>query len=168
MERTCSIEGCENKLLARTWCSNHYRRWRSHGDPSAFIRWRATFDENGSNCSVCLKYKDWSNFFKTKTSSSGYNTICTLCLRCRTYNITSDDFEQMMVSQGFTCKICPATISERWSHIDHNHDCCSGGRSCGKCIRGILCPDCNIGIGKFKESPELLLSASKYLTNSKD
>ncbi len=32
--RTCSIEGCERGgLLRRGWCSPHYQRWLSHGDP---------------------------------------------------------------------------------------------------------------------------------------
>jgi len=30
---TCSITGCTGKHLARGWCSKHYNRWRSHGDP---------------------------------------------------------------------------------------------------------------------------------------
>src|SRR5574343_1097240 len=29
----CSIEACENQVLARGWCRAHYRRWQRHGDP---------------------------------------------------------------------------------------------------------------------------------------
>jgi hypothetical protein len=32
-KRTCSIDGCDNKTLARGWCSTHYSRWRLHDDP---------------------------------------------------------------------------------------------------------------------------------------
>jgi hypothetical protein len=32
-ERTCNIEGCSKPVLARNWCTIHYRRWRKHGDP---------------------------------------------------------------------------------------------------------------------------------------
>lgn len=35
---TCTIEGCENKELARGWCSKHYWRWQRHGDPEAQVR----------------------------------------------------------------------------------------------------------------------------------
>lgn len=30
---TCSIEGCDKPMRARTWCMTHYDRWRAHGDP---------------------------------------------------------------------------------------------------------------------------------------
>lgn len=33
MVNCCSIEGCESRVLARSWCSKHYNRWRNHGDP---------------------------------------------------------------------------------------------------------------------------------------
>lgn len=33
-ERTCSIDGCCNRVLARGWCDKHYRRWKVHGDPN--------------------------------------------------------------------------------------------------------------------------------------
>lgn len=32
-DRTCSIDGCDRKFYARTWCELHYTRWRVHGDP---------------------------------------------------------------------------------------------------------------------------------------
>jgi hypothetical protein len=31
MGTTCSIEGCDRPVLARGWCSTHYRRWRTTG-----------------------------------------------------------------------------------------------------------------------------------------
>lgn len=29
----CSIEGCEGAAFCRTWCTKHYQRWLSNGDP---------------------------------------------------------------------------------------------------------------------------------------
>ena len=31
--RTCIIDGCEKKFLARGWCSAHYTRWKRTSDP---------------------------------------------------------------------------------------------------------------------------------------
>lgn len=36
-DRTCSIEGCEKKHLARGWCGTHYKRWQTHGDPGVVL-----------------------------------------------------------------------------------------------------------------------------------
>ena len=35
-------------------------------------------------------------------------------------------------------------------NIDHDHRCCGPGRSCGKCIRGLLCTTCNTGLGQLE------------------
>ena len=37
-EKTCSVAGCDKSVLARGWCSRHYQRWKSHGDPSVMLR----------------------------------------------------------------------------------------------------------------------------------
>lgn len=48
-------------------------------------------------------------------------------------------------------------------HIDHDHGCCAGNRSCGRCIRGLLCAACNVGLGRFRDDPQLLQAALRYL-----
>lgn len=49
-ERTCSIDECDGRVLARGWCRVHYRRWHSHGDPCAVVSVRRS--RNGAECSV--------------------------------------------------------------------------------------------------------------------
>jgi len=47
--------------------------------------------------------------------------------------------------------------------IDHDHSCCAGERSCGGCVRGLLCRKCNLAIGHFGDDIEKLVSAIYYL-----
>ena len=47
--------------------------------------------------------------------------------------------------------------------VDHDHACCPGGRSCGSCVRGILCRKCNVAIGYLNDDPALAKAVSDYL-----
>lgn len=89
----------------------------------------------------------------------------------RDYNITLSDFNKMVEERNGRCDICGR--SELTKHgktgtqfrlnIDHDHSCCDGFGSCGKCIRGLLCTACNRGLGFFRDNPELLSNALVYL-----
>ncbi len=55
------------------------------------------------------------------------------------------------------CQLCSAELTlgnAGWNHgkyaIDHDHQCCPTGHSCGTCIRGLLCPQCNMRLGHFE------------------
>lgn len=82
------------------------------------------------------------------------------------YHINKEDFDKMFADQGKVCAICqspdPGGSWNQWA-IDHDHACCSGVKSCGKCIRGILCIPCNHGLGSFRDSPTSLRTAADYL-----
>lgn len=84
----------------------------------------------------------------------------------RHYGITLEQFESMLEEQGGVCAICGMTPDENGRHlcVDHDHSCCSGRkRSCGKCIRGLLCMNCNRAIGWLNDDPALADRAAKYL-----
>jgi hypothetical protein len=47
-------------------------------------------------------------------------------------------------SMGSTCYRCGLeALKGQMRHIDHDHDCCPGSYTCGKCVRGVLCAPCN-------------------------
>ena len=74
----------------------------------------------------------------------------------RFYGITPEDYKTMLEKQGNVCAICGTAdpISKRF-HVDHSH-------TTGE-VRGLLCANCNHGLGKFQDSPENLMRAAKYL-----
>lgn len=74
------------------------------------------------------------------------------------YNITLLQYHELMDAQEGQCAICgKGADEERYGrlHIDHCHK--------ENVVRGLLCTSCNNGIGRFKDSPELLMAASDYL-----
>lgn len=82
------------------------------------------------------------------------------------YGITAERHAELLEAQGGGCGICGTTEpGGRGSfHVDHDHACCPGIRSCGTCIRGLLCAACNTALGGFKDDPKRLLAAVAYLT----
>lgn len=85
----------------------------------------------------------------------------------RKYGITVTQLEKLLDEQGGKCAICgrelDTTISSNVPgkmQIDHDHET---GR-----VRGLLCFCCNTGIGKFKDSKELMKKAIDYLDDPPD
>ena len=77
--------------------------------------------------------------------------------RKRRYGIEQEDYDRMYAAQGGKCAIC-GVPSEELQHalsVDHHHSCDG--------IRGLLCHKCNRGLGLFKDNPELLEIAKRYL-----
>jgi len=74
----------------------------------------------------------------------------------RHFGITVEEYKQMIVKQNGLCAICnqPEKNGNRIS-LDHDH---KTGKN-----RELLCNNCNMGIGRLKESEEILLSAISYL-----
>lgn len=80
------------------------------------------------------------------------------------YGITSQEYFELLDRQNGVCAICGKTNpSGRRLSVDHDHFCCASTKSCGKCIRGLLCELCNRGLGNFKDDPLLLENAINYL-----
>lgn len=80
------------------------------------------------------------------------------------YGITLDEKDAMLAAQGGVCACCGTDEPKgRGWATDHNHACCPGIRSCGKCIRGVICSRCNMALGQFDDDPEKLRSAIAYL-----
>lgn len=78
------------------------------------------------------------------------------------YGITEDDYDSLLEKQDHSCAICGTDKpTGKWKRfaVDHCHH--TGD------IRGLLCNECNRGIGLLKDNPELLDKAALYLRNYK-
>lgn len=83
------------------------------------------------------------------------------------FKIGYEEFDKLFSEQGSVCAGCGTTESGQESgewHIDHDHGCCPArGKTCGKCIRGILCRACNLTLGNAQDSIERLRGLADYL-----
>ena len=80
----------------------------------------------------------------------------------KSYNITIEQYNEMLKKQSNCCGICKKHISETLAAkksnlcVDHNHDT-------GK-VRGLLCDKCNRGIGLLCDDIDILINAIEYLS----
>ena len=82
------------------------------------------------------------------------------------YGITLDEFRSLLLKQNGLCAICekPETVKHKSGvlkqlSIDHDH--------LTKKIRGLLCYNCNRGIGHLQDNPGILSRAALYLEKNK-
>ena len=147
------------------------------------------FKKCGGKCKKILSIDD---FYKCRSGRDGRDSRCKECAKAwqkethdrnrhiflsgarrnhvkKTYHITQDDYQAKSEKQNHCCAICglPETvrIRETLCHlsVDHDHACCSGNKSCGKCIRDLLCRRCNSILGGVNDNIELLEKVIEYL-----
>ena len=73
---------------------------------------------------------------------------CRECIRAgnlmRKYKLTPEDLARMWDDQDRGCGLrCGDPLELKDVHVDHDHECCPGEKSCGQCVRMLLCPKCN-------------------------
>lgn len=74
----------------------------------------------------------------------------------RKYSIGVEEYNNILRGQNFKCAICGSELKlDRKTHVDHNHKT--------NYVRGILCENCNHGIGGFMDDPRLCIRAANYL-----
>lgn len=149
---------------------------------------------NLKKCSCCKLEKEVINFYKLARSKDGYDHWCKPCYkekhakyykdnkesyslvakRSKTknkekikiasrlyhirkkYNIDEQEFYNMYHAQNGLCGICKVVEA---TAIDHCHKT--------NRVRGLLCKNCNTGIGFLKEDIEIMTNAIQYLQGDK-
>ena len=125
-------------------------------------------------CPGCETYKLTSEFTVDHHNKVGLTCYCKTCRNGRAKVYQKENPEQRIQSKrryryrGYTeehgkimsCEICSVDLvagnkGSNTQHIDHDHK--TG------IIRGVLCKSCNTGLGLFKDNPEILREAARYL-----
>lgn len=88
-----------------------------------------------------------------QTHLVGYKKISRKSRLKKVYGLSVEMFDRMIIEQSGNCKICESLMVR--PNVDHCH-------ATGK-VRGLLCHNCNAGVGLFKDSPKILISAARYL-----
>lgn len=115
------------------------------------------------DCKKILQLEDFGkcNRNKKRGTHFGRNQRCKVCARnrCRAsrYNVDIKVIEELLKIDN--CQICNKKLNGREKCVDHDH-------SSGK-IRGILCVQCNAGLGNFYDNINNLLNSIKYLNKTK-
>lgn len=200
-KRTCELDGCDRKYVARGVCQNHYnmaiKAGMSTGSPGHVIRSGSV--EPGAtvaDCAECGPSAPIAWIFH------GTKPICVVAQQLQRENqkqwrenrppeakakqleyhreygrknsrryrfgLTEADVIDRLEAVGYACELCAKPVNLRTVRFDHDHDCCPTGqqKTCGQCIRGLLCNQCNTGLGLFCDDADSLIRAANYLRRS--
>ncbi|MDQ3914109.1 MAG: endonuclease VII domain-containing protein [Actinomycetota bacterium] len=122
-------------------------------------------------CPQCGLDKPPDDFPRHRGNKTGRHTYCKPCHNERTkrykqrrhgseksyllshrYGISAEQVHRLMQAQNGLCAICRAAEPK---HVDHCHDSSE--------VRGLLCLNCNQGIGRFEDDVPTLRRAMHYL-----
>jgi hypothetical protein len=127
-------------------------------------------------CPDCRELKPIADFPSSRSTASGTHPYCKPCHNARgketvarlyggsrhyhlvrRYGISAADADRMLAEQGGACAICRESPA---LHVDHCHE---SGR-----VRGLLCFNCNGGLGQFRDRVDILEKAIDYLERTRD
>jgi len=183
---SCNAPFCSNSRNPNhAWCGEH--RWErekykvksykellplwaiKHCPAHGFLRPSQVYINPANNskvCRSCASLKSKSSYCPTKQKF--YNIKAAPIhqenrLKKR-YGISAADYHLMLTKQNNSCGICKITIGQHQTlkgkkrfSVDHCH-------KTGQ-VRGLLCYRCNMGLGYFKDNPELTQAATAYLVS---
>jgi hypothetical protein len=152
----CREPGCANKARARQgarYCEEHTR---THG-------YNPLSGTQPSTCSCGTAYRRPHRGIGYSPWLEAWYQFCAACHRLspldrpqlRTHHVPFElTIKWLERRADLDCELCGRRLSRKSNVarpcIDHDHTCCPGERSCGKCIRGVLCMQCNTNIGAYE------------------
>jgi hypothetical protein len=149
-------------------------------------------------CRDCKEIKPLDQFAKKKACKNGRDNECKVCAAKRmkawnhanpgksktyinkskrkdtvlkwTFGISLHQYNEILIKQDSKCAVCtkPRSAFTIDFAVDHDHSCCPGNKSCGKCVRGLLCRHCNTAYGLLNEDTKIIENLLKYHHNHKE
>ncbi|MEV7885418.1 endonuclease VII domain-containing protein [Streptomyces sp. NPDC002817] len=116
--------------------------------------------EGYKHCQGCGLSKPHSDWHRKASATDGFASRCKACRAergrqdhlKRRYGMTEAEYDELVASQKGLCVIC---LKAPAVHVDHCH---KTGR-----VRGVLCFNCNSGLGLLRDDPEAMSRAADYL-----
>jgi hypothetical protein len=147
----CTEDGCHEPVKAKGLCKTHYQRLLRHGHTKYPDRKKPPRECFIETCSNHVYAKDLCHQHYTKER------------KWSVFGVDAPRYQQMLSEQCGVCAICqrPERAPDKASGkirdmaVDHDHD--TGA------VRGLLCSNCNRGLGLFNDDPRLLDAAKEYL-----
>lgn len=141
-------------------------------------------------CPRCKEEKPFEDYHKDSSKKSGVGSYCKVCACLyraeyeaknkekikaykkkhgrriklkHKYGITLEDYNRMLINQNHSCAICNSketkcSLSDNL-YVDHCHETNK--------VRGLLCHDCNRGLGAFEDNITSIENAIRYLNENK-
>lgn len=176
--RTCFVlmdDGtiCGRPHTTRGFCHGHYSRNKKNLPLGVPFRRRNPHkigaherDEAGrKKCRRCLAWLPLEHFGGNPSTADKLAGHCKRCVADSRHNLSVSARDELISRQNGLC-ICRGELiihGDGTYTVDHDHSCCSGGTSCGKCVRGLLCQSCNWILGHSGDNARRLLTLAIYL-----
>jgi len=163
--RECVVCGKTRKIAAKNVCTVCYVRYAKTGSLKQTVTLHTDLDPIGMGLpevtKETVKRRRATSNKQMRVARKNHNRRFK-SYSLKKFGITIEDYERMFKEQNGVCAICgnPETVvtnGEPWRlSVDHNHET-------GE-VRGLLCTNCNNGLGRFKDSLDLFQKALVYLT----
>lgn len=133
-------------------------------------------------CIKCGETKDVDLFAKGNKYSDGRRNYCKKChskyvtkyikdnpskrskynykRRFKRHGLTQEQYDLLQKKYDGKCHSCKDRDA---INIDHDHSCCPGLYSCGKCVRGVLCSQCNTALGLLNDDAIKIKKLIEYI-----
>lgn len=174
--KPCSIDTCDKAARTRGYCTRHYQQvlvGKIESDKELVLCEVAECNAIATSKNMCTNHAAKVRYLGIDCAIKncdkpvvGKHGLCSGHSRkSNRFNLdaaTLNELESRKVCDNKNCR------SNEVLSIDHDHMCCSGQNSCGKCVRGKLCRSCNTALGYVQDDIKKLFGLIDYLESYKN